>query len=249
MVTSWSLFLDFWTGIRQNKKHRASAKQQFWSCPGYIKRVLLGHDAQRTKVHFAHHHSKWWKISMTFFDLIVQICQQCNHAVNTCSYNGRRTPIKVVKSLRLPKAVQIELSIVRSVIQHRHRKTYNLLFQSTWWHHDESYHVSSTTVRNKPPIFCWAHIISDKSEQWLNMNTWLNDFSPIWSPRFHQCISPTSPWPFLPPKYGSRWIHGFSVKKQNHFGRNGLSLGATCILVSGRVFPLQTLGCFCSTRF
>lgn len=33
-------------------------------------------------------------------------------------------------------------------------------------------------------------------------------------------------------------------KKKNHFGRNGLSLGATCILVSGRVFPLQTSGCF-----
>lgn len=47
----------------------------------------------------------------------------------------------------------------------------------------------------------------------------------IWSPRFHQCISPTSPWPFLPPKYGSRWIHGFSKKKKSFWAKRPIFRG------------------------
>ena len=194
------------------QKHRASAKQQFWSCPGYIKRVLLSHDAKRTN---------WFILPITtrndgksLWHSILLDCADLS-AMQSCSKYMfiQWTPIKVVKSLRLfgrPNRAEHRSSDTTST----YSPSYNLLFQSTWWHHD-----GNTMSHQQPGTnlqFFWAHIISDKSEQWLNMNTWSNDFSQIWydHPGFINAYPPPALGRFFLLNMGPVGSMGFRKKQQ-----------------------------------
>lgn len=133
MVTSWSLFLDFWTDIRQNKNTeplpnssfdlvRAISSVYFWAMMQKEQRFILPITTRNDGK------SLWHSILLDCADL---------SAMQSCSKYMfiQWTPIKVVKSLRLfgrPNRAEHRSSDTTST----YSPSYNLLFQSTWWHHD-----------------------------------------------------------------------------------------------------------------
>lgn len=75
--------------------------------------------------------------------------------------------------------------------------------------------------------FCWAHIISDKSEQWLNMNTWSNDFSQIWydHPGFINAYPPPALGRFFLLNMGPVGSMGFRKKKKSFWAKRPIFRG------------------------